>query len=156
MSASPTVLAQLDSIQRKALRIIGVDQVSITSLQHRREVAAATVLYKMHTSRCPTDLKALLPTPYTSRRTTRASTSMPDHALTMPTARTSTLDRTFLHSATRLWNNLPDTVVGWIESDNVQSFKQRLNKYLMYFGLHAVNTPSNVPWLVTFFQSMTD
>ena len=49
MSASPTVLNQLDSIQQKALRIIGIDQatacreLAITSLQHRREVAAVTV-----------------------------------------------------------------------------------------------------------------
>ena len=40
MSASPTVLNQLDSIQQKALRITGVDQatasreLTITSLQH--------------------------------------------------------------------------------------------------------------------------
>ena len=94
MSASPTVLNQLDSIQQKALRIIGVDQVTacrelaITSLKHRREVAAVTVLYKMHTSHCPRDLQALLPNPYTSRRTTRASSSMPDHAVAMPHAKT--------------------------------------------------------------------
>ena len=95
MSASPTVLNQ-HSIQQKALRIIGVDQVTACrelGLQHRREVAAVTVLYKMHTSHCPRDLQALLPNPYTSRRTTRASSSMPDHAVAMPHAKTSTLDR---------------------------------------------------------------
>ena len=140
MSASPTVLNQLDSIQQKALRIIGVDQVTacrelaITSLQHRREVAAVTVLYKMHTSHCPRDLQALLPNPYTSRRTTRASSSMPDHAVAMPHAKTSTLDRTFLHSAIRIWNTLPDTVVGKIKSDSVQSFKQRVNKHMLFDG----------------------
>ena len=136
MSASPTVLNQLDSIQQKALRIIGVDQVtaSNTSLQHRREVAAVTVLYKMHTSHCPRDLQALLPNPYTSRRTTRASSSMPDHAVAMPHAKTSTLDRTFLHSAIRIWNTLPDTVVGKIKSDSVQSFKQRVNKHMLFDG----------------------
>ncbi|XP_077980214.1 uncharacterized protein LOC144435497 [Glandiceps talaboti] len=137
MSASPTVLSQLDSIQQKALRIIGVDKVTackelaITSLQHRREVAAATVLYKMHTSHCPRDLQAMLPNMYTTRRTTRASTSMPDHALTMPTAKTSTLDRSFLHSAIRMWNNLPDVVVGKINSDGIQSFKCRVHKHLI-------------------------
>ena len=132
MSASPTVLNQLDSIEQKALKIIGVNQatacteVALPSLQHRREVAAVTVLYKMHTSNCPRDLQELLPCPYTS-----ASSSMPNHALAMPHAKTSTLDRTFLHSAIRIWNALPDTVVGEIKSDSVQSFKQRVNKHMM-------------------------
>ena len=118
MSASPTVLNQLDSIQQNDLRIIGVNQatacteLAIPSLQHRREVAAVTVLYKMHTSHCPRDLQELLPCPYTSGRTTRASSTMTTHALAMPHAKTSTLDRTFLHSAITIWNTLPDTVVG--------------------------------------------
>ena len=137
MSASPTVLNQLDSIQQKGLRIIGVNQatacteLAIPSLQHRREVAAIKVLYKMHTSHCPRDLQELLPCPYTSGRTTRASSSMPNHALAMPHAKTSTLDRTFLHSAIRIWNALSDTVVGKIKVASVQSFKQRVNKHMM-------------------------
>ena len=137
MSTSPTVLNQLDSIKQKALRIIVVNQatvcteLAIPSLQQRREVAAVTVLYKVHTSHCPRDLQELLPCPYTSGRTTRASSSMPNHALAMPHAKTSTLDRTFLHSAISIWNALPDTVVGKIKSDSVQSFKQRLNIHMM-------------------------
>ena len=111
--------------------IIIIISITQTSLQHRREVAAVTVLYKMHTSHCPRDLQELLPCPYTSGRTTRASSSMPNHALAMPHAKTSTLDRTFLHSAIRIWNALPDTVVGKIKSDSVQSFKQRVNKHMM-------------------------
>ena len=46
-------------------------------------------------------------------------------------SKTSTLDRTFLHSAITIWKALPDTVVGKIKSDSVQSFKQRVNKYMM-------------------------
>ena len=45
----------------------------------------------------------------------------------VPHAKTSTLDRTFLHSAIRISNALPDTVVGKIKSDSVQSLKQRVN-----------------------------
>ena len=134
ISASPTVLGQLESIQRKALKIIGVDKVTackelaITCLQHRCDVDAATMLYKMHTNHCPTDLQALLPNVYiihVAHRNTRASacTCMPHHTLAMPKARTSTPDRNFIHSATRIWNNLPDAVVGKIKSDSVQSFK---------------------------------
>ena len=137
MSASPTVLNQLDSTQQKALRISRVNQatacteLAIPSLQHRREVAAVTVLYKMHTSHCPRDLQELLPCPYTSGRTTRASSSVPNHALAMLHAKTSTLDRTFLHSAIRIWNVLPGTVVGKIKCQRVHSFKQRVKKHMM-------------------------
>ena len=119
MSASPTVLNQLDSIQQKALRIIGVDQVTacrelaITSLHFRREVAAVSVHYKMHTSHCPRDLQAVLPNPvHIPQNNSMPAHAMPDHAVATPPAKTSTLDRTFLHSAIRIWNSLPDTVVG--------------------------------------------
>ena len=87
MNASDSVLAQLDSIQRKALRIIGVDEaeaarnLAITSLHHRRQVAATTVLYKMHTRHSPADLRVFLPSLYERRRCTRSSTSMPTHVL---------------------------------------------------------------------------
>ena len=55
MNASQTTLSQLDSIQRKALRIIGVNEttaaeaLAINSLHHSRQVAAATTLYRIGT-----------------------------------------------------------------------------------------------------------
>ena len=119
MNASPTVLGQLDFIQRKALRIIGVDEVTaskifaITTLHHRREVAAATLLYKMHTSHCPIDLQALLPSLHEVRRITRSLLIMPAHVLSMPGARTHTLNRSFLHTTITIWNNLPKTDSCW-------------------------------------------
>jgi hypothetical protein len=105
INVSPTILNHLDNIQKKALKVIGVNeatalsQLNITSRLHRRQVAAATVLYKMQTSHCPQDLSALLPQPYIRRRATRSSVSMPDHALSLPTARTRCLDRSFIHTA---------------------------------------------------------
>ena len=137
MNASPTHLSQLDNIQKKALKIIGVDEatalsrLNISSLLHRRQVAAVTVLFKMQTSHCPVDLSALLPPPYIRRRATRSSVSMPDHALSLPVARTRCLDRSFIHSAVPLWNSLPDTVVGNITTAGIQSFKCWAHKYLL-------------------------
>ncbi len=100
MSASQTTLGLLDSIQKKALRIIGTteeearSELNIPSVHQRRQVAAATVLYKMHTILFPPDLKALLPQPYVVRRATRSSLSMPFHALAVPTSRTVSTGRT--------------------------------------------------------------
>ena len=137
MSASPTTLGLLDSIQRKALRVIGVDEeearskLNITTLHQRRQVAAATVLYKMHTNICPIDLQALLPQPYTVRRVTRTSLSMPCHALAVPVSRTISTGRTFIHAAVHVWNSLPDDVVGNITENGVASFKSRVHQHLM-------------------------
>ena len=115
MNASQTTLSQLDIIQRKALKIIGVDedialqQYAISKLSHRRTVAATTVLYKMHTPSCPADLKALLPQVRPPGRITRRVP--PSHALETPTSNTKCLDRSFLHTALTTWNSLPPAVV---------------------------------------------
>ena len=138
MNASTTALGLLDSIQRKALRVIGVNeedaqsQLNIPSLQHRRRVAAATVLYKMQTNLCPSDMKSMLPQPYVIRRSTRTSRAMPRHALTIPTSRTYSTDRSFLHIAVPLWNNLPEGTVGEINDSGVQSFKRRVHQHLLF------------------------
>ncbi|CAJ1050811.1 hypothetical protein Bbelb_118400 [Xyrichtys novacula] len=135
MNASPTTLRQLDLIQKKALKIIGVDedlalqQYAISKLGHQRTVAATTVLYKMHTPNCPVDLKALLPQAHTMGRITRRV--LPSHALKVPKSKTNCLDRSFLHSAITTWNSLPPAVVGDITSTGVHAFKRRLNKYLL-------------------------
>ena len=137
MKASPTALGLLDSIQRKALRIIGTSEheakteLNISSLHERRQVAAATVLYKMHTSLCPPDLKALLPQPFVVRRATRSSLSMPCHALTVPVSRTFSTGRTFIHTAVHVWNSLPDSVVSDISDNGTPSFKRRVHEHLM-------------------------
>ncbi|CAH1240393.1 Hypp6008 [Branchiostoma lanceolatum] len=47
VSAPTTSLRLLDSIQRKALRIIGVNE---KQTDPRRQVAATALLYKMHTT----------------------------------------------------------------------------------------------------------
>ena len=138
MSASATSLQLLDRIQDKALQIIGVDEVqactklNIPPLHHRRKVAAATVIYKMHTTLCPIDLKGMLPPPYTLRRSTRSSLSMPSHALVKPTSRTHSTGRSFLHTGTTLWNSLPENIVGQIDDTGVQSFKSRVHKHLLH------------------------
>ena len=137
LNASATTLRLLDRIQSKALRIIGVDEeqarlnLNIPPLQHRRQVAATTVLYKMHTSQCPSDLKAMLPQPYTIRRATRASTSMPSHALSEPKSRTHSTGRSFIHAAVNVWNRLPENIVGVINNNGVQSFKKRVHQNLL-------------------------
>ena len=137
LNASSTNLTLLDNIQKKALKIIRTDetsacaQLAITSLLHRRQVAATTLLYKMHTCHCPADLRAMLPPSFVMRRTTRTCLSMPNHALSLPAASTTSLDRSFLHTAVRIWNNVPDNVVCDIQDSGIQAFKCHLHKHLL-------------------------
>lgn len=56
-------------------------------------------LHKIHSEHCPLDLKVLLPPRYTSCQTTRGSVSTPQHALSVPMAKTHKPDRCFLHTA---------------------------------------------------------
>ena len=140
INASPTILSMLDNIQKKALKVIGVDEatahlsLSIPKLTHRRQVAAACVLYKMHARQCPKDLKEMLPPPLERRRVTRASTSTPDHAVSIPAAKTHQMDRSFIHTASRVWNSLPDSVVDTISCTGLKSFKSRVHRFLLENG----------------------
>ncbi|KAI8486969.1 hypothetical protein Bbelb_352290 [Branchiostoma belcheri] len=116
---------------KKALRIIGVNEhdatteLNIPSLLHRRQVAAVSLIYKMHMSTCPPDLKKMLPQPYTIRRTTRSSLSTGKHALTVPVSRPHATDRTFIHTAVDIWNSLPDNVVGRMTTTYSHSKQER-------------------------------
>ena len=96
-------------------------------LTHRRQVAAASVLYKMHAKLCPKDLNEMLPLPLERRRVTRASTSASHHAVSIPAAKTYQLDRSFIHTASKVWNSLPDHVVGTISQMGLESFKSRVH-----------------------------
>ena len=125
---------------QKAFKIIGVDEstaqdLSIPSLTHRRQVAADCVLYKMHPQQYPKDLNGMLPPPLERRRVTRASISTPDHAVPLPTANTHQFDRSFIHTASRIWNSLPDHVVGTPSCIGLYSFKRRAHRFLLTNGI---------------------
>ena len=144
MGAAPTHLSKLDSIQTRALKIIGVSEdtaakeLNIHPLQHRRNVAASTLMYKMHTSSCPEKLKDLRPSKHQRRRTTRLNSVIQQHAVETRRTKTLSFDRTFTISGASLWNSLPDNVVGLIDTSSVsddnkktKDFKSRVNRYLL-------------------------
>lgn len=123
--APPTHLGLLDNIQKKALKIKGVDQItastklSIPSLTHRRQVATARVLYKIHTHHCPMDLQVILPPPYTRRQTTPLCAALcTDHGQD-------------LHTVVCVWNSLPLNVVGSITDNGLWAFKCRVYRHLL-------------------------
>ena len=134
--AASSHLGLLDKIQRRAERIIRDDQqeqvTSLHSLQHRRNVAGLTVLYKAQQERVP----HLIPLCQPCRRsevTTRAVTLAPA-ALKVPRSNTSHHQRQFVQVYVRWWNKIlasdmcPDDpcVAEW----SVQKFKVFVNKWL--------------------------
>ncbi|KAI8484255.1 hypothetical protein Bbelb_380400 [Branchiostoma belcheri] len=114
---------KLGAMRRVAHKLTPSGRAAVYKAHHRRQVAAAALLYKMHTDSCPAGLKTMLPKPYTLRRTTRTSLAMPTHALAQPVSRTSSTGRTFIHSGVQIWNQLPDSIVGNINNNGLQSFK---------------------------------
>ena len=141
MGAAPSHLSKLDSVQSRAIKIIGVDketaaqELNIYPLQHRRDVAASTLMYKMHTPSCPDKLKELRPPERSRRRNTRLNSVLHQHAVETRRTRTLSFDRTFTVSGASLWNELPTSVVGIIDDSDpndtkkIQDFKSRVNKY---------------------------
>ncbi|KAI8513918.1 hypothetical protein Bbelb_082420 [Branchiostoma belcheri] len=107
------VSKQIEEVRQK------VAQMGQETPPEKRQVAAVSLIYKMHMSTCPPDLKKMLPQPYTVRRTTRSSLSTGKHALTVPVSRTHSTGRTFIHTAVHIWNSLPDNVVGLINDNNL-------------------------------------
>ena len=83
----------------------------------------------------PKDLNGMLPPPLERRRVTRASTSTRDHAVSLPTAKTHQLDRSFIHTASRVWNSLPYHVVGTLSCTGLNSFKRCAHRFLLANGI---------------------
>ena len=137
MNASAATLSLLDRIQKKVLHIIGVNEegaqfkVNIPPLHHRRQVAAAVVLYKMLNKLCPAYLKIMLPHPYRPITATRANLRMPSHAVEELKSRTHSTGRSFIHRAVKIWNSPPDNIVGIIHDTGIQSFQSRVHKFLL-------------------------
>ena len=143
LGAAPTHLNKLDSVQSRAIKIIGVSEeaaandYNIQSLQHRRNVAASSLMYKMHTPACPEKLRELCPPAQTRpRRNTRLNSVIQQHAVETKRTRTLSFDRTFTVSGASLWNALPSDVVGMINSSastsrDLHSFKKRVNKHFL-------------------------
>ena len=125
--ASATSLVKLDRIQARAAHMIGPSQaILLSSLAHRRSVAALCAMHRIVHGTAPAPLLPLCPTRAPTRRRTRASAAhptvfVPPHIV----ATTATYwMRSFIPSMTVAWNALPSAV----QSDkDIRSFKTSVN-----------------------------
>jgi len=127
-SASPSTLKILDSIQRKAVRLIDDPNLTgrLPSLAHRRAVGDLSLFYRYFHGLCSEELSSIVPPLDSPNRDTRRTSHMHPFTVQLPTHRTSTFSRTFIPRVSRLWNQLPVHVFPPVPS--LQSFKSRVNR----------------------------
>ena len=132
MGATPTSLAQLDSIQNRAKRIIGlpVDELKASRIQplsDRRAVGATTLFHRIFYKEAPELLCQLMPKIQTRDPRLRRSVRDHDLAVVVPRSNLVSHERSFLPSTARLWNSLPSYIPAIKPR---ASFSREVNSYL--------------------------
>ena len=127
-------LSLLDRVQERAARLITDDDAgreSLHSLQHRRDVAGLTVLYKVQVQGV-SHLQELRQPRRLSEIATRAVTQSPGELL-LPRCRTWHQQRQFANRYIKLWNTLIASGET-ITDTSIQCFKKTVNVWLLRQG----------------------
>ena len=123
-NASATSLAALNSIQRKCSRIM--PNYEMDSLQHRRTVADLSV-YHGFLERQERGLPIIrMPEALDRNCNTRQSLGLNHRAVKIQTSRTAKHQRSFVARASKIWNNLPDSLVQLADPTKFRSAVHRL------------------------------
>merc|ERR1712120_103196 len=108
-SCPPSYLELLDKVQDRATRLVALKsnendrQLCFQPLQHRREVAALCVLYKVHRQHIP-HLASLRLEPGAAASNNTRNSSTRGQELQVPFARTEQYIRSFQPKYASLWN----------------------------------------------------
>ena len=130
-SAAPKhTLKLLDSIQKRAVRLIGDPELTkhLESLEHRRRVGDLSLFYRYFHGRCSSDLAQLIPPKAVHARNTRRTTTAHPYVVQLGTPRTSLFKNSFIWRNASLWNGLPGEVFPL--EYNLQRFKSNVNRHL--------------------------
>ena len=130
--ATPTSLSQLDAVQRRAIRIIDLPEDDLISHQiqplgTRREVGALTLFHRMYYGEAPELLCQLLPEHLQLDPRLRRSVRSHDLAVQIPRSNLVSHKRSFVPSAARIWNSLPEYIPSL---EKRACFKKEVNRYL--------------------------
>ncbi|MPC71315.1 hypothetical protein E2C01_065589 [Portunus trituberculatus] len=110
MSSAATHLQRLDTVQRRALRLVGMatqqqqqeEQTGVTLLEHRQDVSALVVQHKARMSEVP-HLSSLRLPARAVQRESRATTSS-DMLVHVPQSHSQQHQRSYTTRTARLWN----------------------------------------------------
>ena len=129
----PSTLSILDSIQRKAIRLIDDPVLTgrLPSLAHRRAVGDLPFFYRYFHRLCSEELASIIPQLAVRSRVTRGAFHMHSYTVRLQKPRTSHYLGSFIPRGSRLWNSLPADV--FPSSPNLQSFKSRINRLHLSF-----------------------
>ncbi|KAG0722966.1 hypothetical protein GWK47_043536 [Chionoecetes opilio] len=100
-------LERLDAVQRRALRLVGIEEdqhssAGVTSLEHRRDVSALVVCHKAQVQEVP-HLSSLRLPPRAVQRWSR-TTPLSDVLVRVPLSHSRQHQRTYTARTSRLWN----------------------------------------------------
>ena len=129
--ATPTSPSQSDAVQRRAIRIIDLPEDDLISHQiqplgTRREVGALTLFHRMYYGEAPELLCQLLPEHLQLDPRLRRSVRSHDLAVQIPRSNLVSHKRSFVPSAARIWNSLPE----YIPSLEKRACFKKVNRYL--------------------------
>ena len=129
---TPTSLSQLDTVQRRAIRIIDLPEDDLISHQiqplgTRREVGALTLFHRMYYGEAPELLCQLLPEHLQLDPRLRRSVRLHDLAVQIPRSNLVSHKRSFVPSAACIWNSLPEYIPSL---EKRACFKKEVNRYL--------------------------
>ena len=128
--ASKYSLASLDTIQKRAIRLIDDSLLtdSLDSLAYRRNVSALSLYYRYYHGRSSDELKSVIPPKACLARSTRFADSQHSLAVKLEKCRDTSFANTFLPMTSRNRNSLPASIFS--STYNLQTFKTRVPKHL--------------------------
>ena len=127
-AAPPSTLSILDSIQKRAIRLIDDPVLAgrLPTLAHRRAVGDLSLFYRYFHRFCSEELASIISPLAVRNRMTKGVVHMHPYTVQLQKPRTSNYLRSFIPRVFRLWNLVLADV--FQSSPNLQSFKSRTNK----------------------------
>ena len=125
-------LATLDSVERRAKRLVGdvkLVETKLQSLAHRRKVACLSVFYRLHFGECAQELHELIPPAPFFLRESRRTAGYHPYLVDIPHIRTKRFETSFIMRTAKEWNSLPASLFPRLYNPDL--FKSRVNRHLL-------------------------